>query len=75
MDDAALNALWDQITRTARPGARVIFRTAGEESILPGRVADATLGQWTYDAAKSAEIHAKDRSAIYGGFHLYIKNA
>lgn len=75
MDDAALNALWDQITRTARPGARVIFRTAGEESILPGRVADATLGQWTYDAAKSAAIHAKDRSAIYGGFHLYIKNA
>jgi S-adenosylmethionine-diacylglycerol 3-amino-3-carboxypropyl transferase len=75
MDDAALNALWDQITRTARPGARVIFRTAGEESILPGRVADATLGQWTYDPAKSAAIHAKDRSAIYGGFHLYIKNA
>lgn len=75
MDDAALNALWQQITRTARSGARVIFRTAGEESILPGRVADATLGQWTYDAAKSAEIHAKDRSAIYGGFHLYIKKA
>jgi S-adenosylmethionine-diacylglycerol 3-amino-3-carboxypropyl transferase len=75
MDDAALNALWHEITRTARPGARVIFRTAGEESILPGRVADETLSQWTYDAAKSAEIHAKDRSAIYGGFHLYIKTA
>jgi S-adenosylmethionine-diacylglycerol 3-amino-3-carboxypropyl transferase len=75
MDDAALNSLWHEITRTARPGARVIFRTAGEDSILPGRVADATLNQWTYDAAKSAEIHAKDRSAIYGGFHLYIKTA
>lgn len=75
MDDAALNALWQQITRTARAGARVIFRTAGEESILPGRVADATLNQWTYDVGKSAEIHAKDRSAIYGGFHLYIKKA
>jgi S-adenosylmethionine-diacylglycerol 3-amino-3-carboxypropyl transferase len=75
MDDATLNALWREITRTARPGARVIFRTAGEESILPGRVSDATLDQWTYDAARSAEIHAKDRSAIYGGFHLYIKAA
>jgi S-adenosylmethionine-diacylglycerol 3-amino-3-carboxypropyl transferase len=75
MDDAALNVLWCEITRTARPGARVIFRTAGEESILPGRVADSILNQWTYDAAKSAETHAKDRSAIYGGFHLYIKNA
>jgi S-adenosylmethionine-diacylglycerol 3-amino-3-carboxypropyl transferase len=75
MDNAALNSLWREITRTARPGARVIFRTAGEESILPGRVEDEILSHWTYDAAKSAEIHAKDRSAIYGGFHLYIKNA
>ncbi|MBS0232854.1 MAG: DUF3419 family protein [Proteobacteria bacterium] len=75
MDDAALNALWQQITRTARPGARVIFRTAGEESILPGRVADVILNRWRYDAEKSAAIHAKDRSAIYGGFHLYMKTA
>ena len=73
MDDAALNALWREITRTARPDARVIFRTAGEESILPGRVAEATLERWTYDAERSAEIHTKDRSAIYGGFHLYVK--
>lgn len=73
MDDAALNALWREITRTARPGARVIFRTAGEPSILPGRVSNALLERWTYDAARSAEIHAKDRSAIYGGFHLYLK--
>jgi len=75
MDDAALNALWREITRTARPGARVIFRTAGESSILPGRVAGGLLDRWTYDAARSAEIHAKDRSAIYGGFHLYLKSS
>jgi S-adenosylmethionine-diacylglycerol 3-amino-3-carboxypropyl transferase len=75
MDDTALNSLWQEITRTARLGARVIFRTAGEDSILPGRVSDSTLNHWTYDAAKSAEIHAKDRSAIYGGFHLYVKTA
>ena len=73
MDDGALNALWREITRTAQPGARVIFRTAGETSILPGRVSSATLESWTYDAARSAEIHARDRSAIYGGFHLYVK--
>ncbi|MBN9281291.1 MAG: DUF3419 family protein, partial [Hyphomicrobium denitrificans] len=73
MDDATLNALWREITRTSRPGARVIFRTAGEPSILPGRVSSALLERWTYDAARSTEIHAKDRSAIYGGFHLYLK--
>ena len=75
MDNATLNALWREITRTARPGARVIFRTAGAESILPGRVSPALLEQWTYEAEKSAALFAKDRSAIYGGFHLYVKSA
>ena len=39
MSDADLTALWAQITRTSRPGARVIFRTAADERLLPGRVA------------------------------------
>ena len=73
MDDAALNALWHEITRTARPGARVIFRTAGKETILPGRVSDSIMERWTYDAARSADVFSRDRSAIYGGFHLYVK--
>lgn len=75
MDTATLNALWAQITRTARPGARVIFRTAGRETILPGRVAPALLDRWDYQAERSAELGAKDRSAIYGGFHLYTLKA
>lgn len=71
MTDRQLNDLWAQITRTAAPGARVIFRTAGVETILPGRVDDALLGRWTYHAEKSAAWTRADRSAIYGGFHLY----
>jgi len=43
MTDAQLTALWAEITRTARPGARVIFRTAAEPSLLPGRVDPALL--------------------------------
>ncbi len=39
MTDGALNALWREITRTAKPGARVIFRTAGTATILPGAFA------------------------------------
>ena len=39
MNDADLTALWTEITRTARPGARVIFRTAADERLLPGRAA------------------------------------
>ena len=72
MNDEILNALWVEIARTARPGARVIFRTAGEESILPGRVPEQILSKFTYDAEKCRRLTAKDRSSIYGGFHLYI---
>lgn len=71
MDDATLEALWRQITRTARPGARVIFRTAAEESLLPGRLPDALLSRWLYDCERCRALTARDRSAIYGGFHLY----
>jgi S-adenosylmethionine-diacylglycerol 3-amino-3-carboxypropyl transferase len=72
MNDADLTALWTQITRTARPGARVIFRTAADERLLPGRVPAAILDQWRYDEALSRELCKRDRSSIYGGFHLYV---
>lgn len=72
MNDARLNALWREITRTARPGARVIFRTAAEPSLLPGRVDDAVLSRWRYETKRSRELTWRDRSATYGGFHLYI---
>jgi S-adenosylmethionine-diacylglycerol 3-amino-3-carboxypropyl transferase len=72
MTDAQLNALWTEITRTARPGARVIFRTAAEPSLLPGRLEAAVLDRWRYEATLSQALTARDRSAIYGGFHLYI---
>ena len=72
MDDATLSELWAEITRTSRSGARVIFRTAGLHTILPGRVPDSTLGRWTYEEEVSRRLSAKDRSAIYGAFHLYV---
>ena len=71
MNDDQLGALWHQITRTARPGARVIFRTGGAADILPGRLDTALLSRWQYDRAASQQGFAADRSAIYGGFHLY----
>ena len=71
MTDAQLDALWAQITRTAAPGARVLFRTGGAADILPGRVDPAILAPWRYDPETSASMTAADRSAIYGGVHLY----
>lgn len=72
MDDRQLNSLWREITRTAKPGARVIFRTAAKPSLLPGRVAPEILERWDYREAESLAFTARDRSAIYGGFHLYV---
>lgn len=71
MTDAQLARLWSEITRTARRGARVLFRTAAAPTLLPGRVPDAILDRWDYAAAESLDFTARDRSAIYGGVHLY----
>ena len=73
MTDLQLNALWRQITRIARPGARVIFRTAAEPSLLPGRLAPDLLAHWRYEEEASLAFTGRDRSAIYGGFHLYVR--
>lgn len=75
MTDEQLSALWTEIVRTGRPGARVIFRTAGEETILPGRVPDAILSRFAYDRDYGRLLTEKDRSSIYGGFHLYTLKA
>ncbi len=73
MTDAQLNALWAQVCRTARPGARVLFRTADEPTLLPGRLDPALLTMWDYREARSRELTAQDRSSIYGGVHLYAR--
>ena len=70
MNPRQLADLWCQIGRTARPGARVIFRTAARETpldCLPPHMLD----QWEYEKALGDALHAEDRSAIYGGFHVY----
>lgn len=72
MTDAQLTALWSEVTRTARPGARVLFRTAAEPTLLPGRLPDDLLRRWDYRADESLDYTRRDRSAIYGGVHLYI---
>jgi len=73
MTDRQLNDLWSQISRTAAPGARVLFRTADEPSLLPGRLAQSLLDIWDYRQERSAQLTAQDRSSIYGGTHLYVR--
>jgi S-adenosylmethionine-diacylglycerol 3-amino-3-carboxypropyl transferase len=71
MSPAQLVRLWRHIDHTARPGARVIFRTAADASPLEATLPRPLLRPWRYERALSAELLARDRSAIYGGFHVY----
>jgi S-adenosylmethionine-diacylglycerol 3-amino-3-carboxypropyl transferase len=71
MTDQQLNSLWREITRTAREGARIIFRTAAEKSIVENRLATEVDRRWIYLRERSEQLNRKDRSAIYGGFHIY----
>jgi len=75
MSDAQLAALWTEVTRTARPGARVLFRTAAEPTLLPGRLPDDLLRRWDYREDASLDYTRRDRSAIYGGVHLSVLTA
>lgn len=49
----------------------MIFRTAASASPLPDTLPPDLLRPWICEAERSRELHARDRSAIYGGFHLY----
>ena len=69
-----MTALWIEIDRTANDkDARVIFRTAGADSPLPKKLPTSLLSAWTYLEEESKAFHARDRSSIYGGFHVYAR--
>jgi len=71
MDGPTLTALWGQISRTARPGARVIFRTAGTTPPFPTQGNREAWRGWQRLDQLSDDLHGRDRSGIYGGFHVY----
>ncbi|WP_299442450.1 DUF3419 family protein [uncultured Rhodospira sp.] len=73
MNDRQLNELWAQIVRTARPGARVIFRTAGTESPLTNSLSPDLLSVWDHDIEHCRDMTRRDRASIYGGFHVYTR--
>ena len=55
-------------------GNEITFLDPGvpnQPSLLPGRLPDPLLDRWDYRAEESAGYTVRDRSAIYGGVHLY----
>lgn len=74
MDQQQLTELWDEVTRTAAPNAKVVFRTGGSESPLERQLPAHLISAWSTDFEHNRRLYATDRSAIYGGMHLYVKN-
>jgi len=73
MDQRQLTELWQEVTRTAASGAKVVFRTGGSESPLEDKLPTDILAAWHTDPVHNRALYATDRSAIYGGMHLYTK--
>ncbi|MEZ5476314.1 MAG: DUF3419 family protein [Thiolinea sp.] len=73
MSDEVLQQLWEQVDRVGKPGSRIIFRTAAAESPLEQALSPELRARFSYDPQQSQAWFRRDRSAIYGGFHLYCK--
>jgi S-adenosylmethionine-diacylglycerol 3-amino-3-carboxypropyl transferase len=72
MTDEQLTRIWSEITRTAKPGARVLYRTAAIPDVVKGHIPDAILNQWEYeDQAKLDDWTRRDRSSVYGATHVW----
>jgi S-adenosylmethionine-diacylglycerol 3-amino-3-carboxypropyl transferase len=71
MSDEDISALWSEITRVVRPGARVIFRSANVASPVEKCLSGSLKAKWVRDDAQSNALKETDRSCIYQGFHLY----
>lgn len=72
MTDEQLTRIWSEITRTARPGARVLYRTAAIPDVVKGHIPDELMNQWEYeDQAKLDDWTRRDRSSVYGATHVW----
>jgi S-adenosylmethionine-diacylglycerol 3-amino-3-carboxypropyl transferase len=72
MTSDQITALWRQISRVGQPGARIIFRSGASRSPVENALPPELKSKFTYHEALSMKLFQQDRSAIYGGFHLYV---
>ncbi|MGF1475585.1 MAG: DUF3419 family protein [Geminicoccaceae bacterium] len=68
-----INDLWREVSRAGSADAKVIFRTAGAASPLDRKLSPELACGWDQRVEESQDLHRRDRSAIYGGFHLYSR--
>jgi S-adenosylmethionine-diacylglycerol 3-amino-3-carboxypropyl transferase len=74
MDADSIIELWSAIAENAESGSRIIFRTAGASSPVETSLPEELRSRFVYKKELSENLFKQDRSSIYGGFHLYVKN-
>jgi len=74
MSPMQMTALWRQIHRVGQPGTRIIFRSGASASPVETALPPELLANFRYEKDLSQSLFTQDRSAIYGGFHLYVMN-
>jgi len=73
MDGDQLRELWEAITRTAAPGGRFIFRSAGRLPPSFNALPEGLSNRWRRLDELSEHLHCRDRSGIYGAMHVFEK--
>lgn len=75
MKPGQIAELWAEVARVGKPGSRIVFRTAAAASPVETALPPRLRARFTYEEAQSRALLEEDRSAIYGGFHLYVLSA
>jgi S-adenosylmethionine-diacylglycerol 3-amino-3-carboxypropyl transferase len=74
MPPEVIQDLWKEITRTAcADDARVLFRTAGTADAFYD-LPTALKSGWQADAALGARLSAEERTGLYSGVHVIVRN-
>lgn len=71
MTPEQINELWTEVARVGRPGSRILFRTGGSESVVERALTPDLRARFIYEREFSVDLFRRDRSAIYGGVHVY----
>jgi S-adenosylmethionine-diacylglycerol 3-amino-3-carboxypropyl transferase len=74
MEPHQIADLWQHIASVAQPNSRIIFRSGAASSPVETALPPELKGRVKYEQEISNRLFQRDRSAIYGGFHLYTMN-
>jgi S-adenosylmethionine-diacylglycerol 3-amino-3-carboxypropyl transferase len=71
MNADQINELWSEVARVGQPGSRIMFRTGGSEPVIERALKPELRARFAYERELSLDLFQRDRSAIYGGVHVY----